>query len=268
MHIEKYKILIILTLSAIFFSCEKIVDLDLNPNKPRNVIDASITANQPCIVILSQSQDFNNNNSYKYISGAVIELKDNLGNKEVLRESQNEAGVYFSLTRGVTNRTYTLRVSIDSEEYESTATIPNAVPIDSIYIYDLKIGDEHMYSPCVIFDDPEDEENYYYSIMHVNRKLMRSFYLDDDKHRNGVKGVENILFFDKEDNGDEKLKAGDHIRVEMQTLDKGMYTFYETLSSVVEGTNPTTNIKGGALGCFKAYNSSIIEMTITEEDIP
>lgn len=254
--------------SAIFFSsCEQVVDLDLKPAERKNVINAFITANQSCIVVLSKSQDFNNNEPYDFITRATIELSDDDGNREILKESMAEPGLYFSLMRGVVNQKYTLKVSIDDKLYEAEATIPNPVAIDSMYIYGIKLGSDYKYSPCVVYDDPEDEVNYYYSIVYVNNRLMNSFHLDDDKYTNGVKGVENILFFDEDDNNDEELKIGDHIRVEMQTLDKGMYDYYNTLTSIVEGTNPTTNIKGGALGCFKAYNPSYKELTITEKDI-
>lgn len=262
------RILILIFCLAGLSSCEEIIDLNLKPSEPKDVINASISPGQPCMVILSKSQDFNDNSPYDYISNAYIELTDNEGNSEVLRESIVEPGFYFSMSQGVVNRTYTLKVTIDEKNYEATATIPNPVEPYRIYIYDIKVGNEHWYSPCVVFDDPADEDNYYYTIVYVNGNLMNTFYLDDDKYRNGVKGVENILFFNDEDNNDEELKAGDHIRVDMQTLDKGMYDYYNTLTSVVEGTNPTTNISGGAYGNFKAYNTSTIEMTISETDIP
>jgi len=105
-------------------------------------------------------------------------------------------------------------------------------------------------------------------MLYVNGYLMRSIYLSDDEYRNGLQ-VERILFFDKEDNNDNELQIGDHIWVNMQTLDKGMYKFYKSLYSVAAGgaTNPITNFTGGALGCFKAYGSSSKEITIREEHI-
>jgi len=77
-----------------------------------------------------------------------------------------------------------------------------------------------------------------------------------------------FIICNKGDNNDEKLKAGDHLKVEMQSLDKGMYTFYKSLRSIASGsTNPLTNITGRALGCFKAYNPSYTEMVISTDDI-
>ncbi|MDR0824164.1 MAG: DUF4249 domain-containing protein [Prevotella sp.] len=263
---NKYILLIILFISLI--ACEKIVDVDLSQAEPRNVIDASIKENAPCVVILTQSQAFYNNDPYNRITGAVVELTDDKGNTEVVKESNKEAGIYFSSMMGEALRTYHLKVTIGGDVYEAKATIPEAVPIDSMYIYDIKMGKDHYYSPCIVFNDPPDVENYYYTMLSVNGKTMKTIYLDDDEFRNGLK-VENILFFDKEDNNDEELKVGDQIKVEMQSLDKGMYTFFKSLRSVAAGgaTNPLTNFSGGALGCFKAYDSGYKEMTITEADI-
>lgn len=257
----------IIILLLLFISCEEVINIDLKESEPRFVIDAKITDSSPCFILLTESQGFNNNEPYKRISGATIELSDDRGNKETVKETK-EKGIYMSLMTGRTDRTYTLNVSIGEEKYEAKAKIPKAVPIDSLYIYNIRIGKDDWYSPCIVFQDPAGEENSYYTMMYVNGTMMRSIYLNDDEFRNGLV-VERILYFDKEDNNDEELKAGDHIWVEMQTLDKGMYTFYKSLYSVAAGgaTNPLTNFTGGALGCFKAYGTSYKEITISKDHI-
>ncbi|NDV94698.1 DUF4249 domain-containing protein [Dysgonomonas sp. 521] len=252
----------------LFAACEEVINVNLTEAEPMNVIDASITENSPCIVLLTRSQGFYNNESYERISDAKVELFDEYGNSDVLAESNKDKGLYFSQMIGTVGFTYTLKVTSGNNVYEAKATIPQAIPIDSVYIYRVKIGNEDIYSPCVAFQDPPEEDNYYYTTLYVNGNPMSSIYLDNDEYRNGLK-VENILFFDKEDNNDEELKAGDKLRIDMQTLDKGMYTFYNSLRSVAAGggTNPLTNITGGALGCFKAYNAYWVDYTVSEEDV-
>lgn len=262
----KNKLWIIILLLS-FISCEEVINIDLKESEPRLVIDANITDNSPCIIALTKSQGFYSDEPYTRISGATIELSDNMGNKEIARETKDK-GIYMSLMAGKTSRTYSLNISIEDKKYEAKATIPKAVPIDSLYIYNIKVGKDDWYSPCITFQDPKEEENYYYIMMYVNGAMMRSIYLNDDEFRNGLI-TDRILYFDKEDNNDEELKIGDHIRVEMQTLDKGMYTFYKSLYSIAAGgaTNPISNFTGGALGCFKAYGSSYKEITISKDHI-
>lgn len=259
--------LYIIAMLLIFSSCEEIVNLDLNTSELKDVIDASISDNSPCYVYLSRSQSFSNNSPYQTISGAIIELSDSKGNKEIIRESK-EPGLYISLMTGVVGRTYDIKITIGENIYEAQSRIPSTVPIDDIYIYNIRVGGDDWLSPCIVYNDPPDEDNYYYTMMYVNGHMMKSIYLNDDDYRNGLT-VERILYFDKEDNSDNELEVGDHISVEMQTLDKGMYTFYKSLYSVAAGgaTNPLTNFSGGALGCFKAYGSSYADITISENNI-
>jgi hypothetical protein len=265
-RINKYIAITCILLS--FVSCEEIVNIDLAQVDPKDVVDASVTENSPCIVLLTRSHGFYDSTSYARIPGARIELSNDRGESEIFGESSKEAGLYVSSMIGEAGHTYKLKITSGNNIYEAQATIPGVVAIDSVYIYRVKLGGDLIFSPCVVFRDPPDEENFYYSALYVNGKSMKSIYLDSDEHRNGLK-VENILFYDKEDNNDEELKAGNQLRIEMQTLDKDMYTFYRSLRSVAAGggTNPLTNITGGALGCFKAYNSTFVDYTVTEDDV-
>lgn len=266
MNIYKY-ILLFLSLSFLV-SCEQEMILDLKTAEPQIVIDAAISGYAPCTVYLSLSHSFYDNSSYEKISGATIVLTDGVGNVETLIEDNNNPGKYISTEIfGETGRTYSLKVTLDDKTYEASATIPTLVPLQEIHLYEIKAGDKSWYSPSVEFDDPIDEKNYYYFIVTVNDRILRSVYLDDDEHRNG-KRVHRILFFDKEDNDDEELKTGDNIMVEMQTLDYGMYKFYQTWQSYAGGNaNPATNFTGGVLGCFKAYNTDWMTMIVSADNI-
>lgn len=258
-----YSIVILVILVSHFTACEKIVDLNLESAEPKIVIDASITEGEPCTVILTKSQPFTDNSPFKRISGATIRLSTPGRYTETLQERYEEPGVYISQMKGVVGRTYKLEVLVEDNVYEASSTIPQKVYINDLFIYEIRLGDGSWYSPCIAFDDPPEESNYYYTIVSVNSKILNSYYLTDDKNRNG-KLIERILYYNKEDNDDEDLKIGDQIDVVLQTLDKGMYTYYKSLSSIAAngGTNPITNISGGALGCFKAYNPSYMSISI------
>ncbi|MDH6308975.1 hypothetical protein M2451_001567 [Dysgonomonas sp. PFB1-18] len=259
-----YSLLFIFLISAT--SCEEVVTLDLNTVDPMNVVDAFITEGSPCVVLLTKSQAFYSSEPFEHIPGATIELRSSGGESEILQESINEPGLYLSSMFGVVGETYYIKISTGDDIYEASATIPEAVPINEVYIYEIKAGDKSWFSPSIVFDDPPGVTNYYYTLLYVNDKLMSSFYLNDDENRDGLQ-THRILFFDKEDNDDEDLNAGDRLRVEMQSLDVGMYTFYKSLRSVAEGSNPTTNLSGGALGCFKAYNTSYGSAVVSSDII-
>lgn len=265
-HIYRY-ILIAFSL-ALFVSCEHEMILDLNTAEPHIVIDASITNNSFCYVSLTLSHSFYDNEPYETISGSTVILTNGEGRSETLREDYSHPGNYISNEIiGQTGQSYYLKVIIDGETYEADATIPTEVKMEAIHLYEIKAGDKSWYSPSVEFQDPADEKNYYYFIVTVNDKVMQSVYLSDDEYRNGKK-IHRILFFDKEDNDDEELNTGDHVMVEMQTLDYGMYKFYQTWLSFAGGdANPATNFSGDVLGCFKAYNTDLISMVVSHDYI-
>lgn len=246
-------------------SCEEIVDLKSGEIEPRIVIDATITENQECLISITKTQKFYDDFPGEEVGGAVITLKDDKGQSEVMRGSKQYAGIYISSIKGVVGVEYTLEVAIDGEKYVAKATIPPVTPIDSIYIYNIQFGKEPWYSPCVVFRDIPDKANYYHSLVYVNGNLLRTIYLTDDEYRDGLE-IHDILHFNKEHNNDEELEIGDQITVELQSLDKGAYTFYNSIAFST-GTNPISNFSGGVLGCFKAYNTDIKDIIIEENII-
>lgn len=258
----------VIIMTLLFASCEEIVDIDLKSAAPKYVIDATISENMECIVTITKSQAFRDNSSYEKISGAVIELTDESGNSEIVKERIFEPGVYSSEMKGVIHTTYRLKVTIDDVVAEASGTIPQAIPIEETYIYEIKVGSSSWYSPSFIFNDPIGEENYYYTILTINDRTMKTIYLHNDEYRNGKK-VHKILFFNRQDNNDEDLKTGDYAQIEMQAIDKGAYTYYKSFSSVAAGgaTNPLSNFSGNVLGCFKAYNPSFGYLSVSVDAI-
>ena len=261
-------IVIILLLSATFLSCEKEIDLELKSATPRLVIDASISAVSSCNVQLSMTKDYwDQNDLPKGVSGATITIHDSKGNKETLTEV-NGNGFYTSNMQGVVAEKYTLTVEVDGEIYTATEELPAAVPIIDIGTYKLDTGGDAYFFPTISFKDPIEVDNYYLYRLTINNHTMQGTQYEDDKNSNG-KDRDPILFFDKKENNDEELKLGDHVIVELQSISKGTYTFYKTISSPggAQSGNPIGNFSGNVLGMFKAYSSSTIEMTITEEHL-
>jgi hypothetical protein len=263
-----YKLILAITVLILFTTCEKIVYLDLRTATPKLVINAAITEGSPCTVYLTKSQAFNDNSYSKTVAGAEIILTDEDGNSEILGEVKNMSGLYISSMLGIANKRYHITVKAEGNTHEAGVVIPNSIPIEETYIYEIKAGKDSWYSPSFVFHDPVDEVNYYYTILYVNDNFMKSVYLDDDEFRNGLK-IHRILFFDKDENNDQDLKTGDRIRIEMQTLDKGIYTFYKHIFSaaVDGGTNPITNFTGDVLGCFKGYNTSVACFVVSPDAI-
>ena len=255
MNINKYITVTVALLSLFLLtSCEKEIEVDLNSAEPKLVIEGLVAADSLATVRLTMSKDFNTNNIFEPVLGAIVSISDDKGNSEVLKI--NASGIYAAKNlRGVPGHTYNLKVNVEGQEYTASSTMsPHTVKMDSITMYYIGLMDYAF--PMVHFKDPSGTKNYYRDLVYINGKRHK---LDEDvtdtDNREGFP-MSRILPIFKESNNDKEdpIKKGDTITVEHQLLDKGAYTFFETLGRISSSqTNPTTNIKGGALGYFSAY---------------
>lgn len=246
-------VIICLFSSVFFVSCEKEIVVDLNSSPPKVVIEALLPLDSLAKVKITQSQDYNQEGGFSVIKGAVVTLSDNVGNVEILEHYGN--GLYCSkIIKGVERQTYNLSVVIDGKNYTSVSTMPQQVKIDSLYIYYVPAIE--MPYPMVQFTDIPGEKNYYRTVLYVNGKRIRlAVDVTDDLDRDGTV-IDFLQTYNKDDNNGEKIKPGDLVTVDLQCVDEGAYTYFETLGRIQTTlNNPTSNIKGGALGYFSAYTS-------------
>lgn len=253
---KKYRVLYI-CLSILFcsfgiISCEKEIDVDLNSVEPKIVIEGRIAKDSIAKISITKTKDFNTNNDFPPVFGAVVTISDDRGNSEVL--DQNKDGLYISeRIRGKENVTYYLNVKVEGEEYTSVSKMPELVEIDTITMYYIPTFGYSV--PMVAFYDPAGVQNYYRNMLYLNRVRMDiGDETTDTKQRDGVYVERMLPVFDNEKEDSRKVEKGDTILVEMQSIDEGAFRFFETLSFMgASQTNPTTNIQGGALGYFSAY---------------
>ncbi len=253
--IYKKYIAAMICLSTMLFmtGCEKEIDVDLKSVEPRVVIEGLVKKDSLATVRITMTKDFYEDNNFPPVNGAVVTISDDAGNTEVLQ--QDIKGTYVAkYLKGVENRTYYLQVKVNGEEYTAVSKMPEVVPIDTIKMYPIPSFGYAM--PMVCFYDPAGIENYYRNILYMNRVRMDiGSEATDTDQRDGVL-IERILpVFDDDKEDSRKVEKGDTILVELQSIDKGAYTFFDTLGNMdnVEN-NPTTNIMGGALGYFSAYS--------------
>jgi hypothetical protein len=109
----------------------------------------------------------------------------------------------------------------------------------------------------VHYQDPVGTGNQYRFVMYVNNVEVKSVFAFNDDFTNG-RYVHNEL---RED--DIKIYPGDTVTVEMQCIDKPIYTYWLTLmqqgnngpGGAVAPSNPPTNISPATLGYFSAHTT-------------
>lgn len=255
MNINKYIIIVAAIVSLyILTSCEKEIDVDLNSSEPKLVIEGLITPDFPASVRLTMSKDFNNDNTFDPVLGAIVSITDDKGNAETLKI--DTSGIYRTINlKGVPGRTYNLKVNVDGIEYTASSTMsPHSVKIDSITMYYIPLFKYPF--PMIHFQDPKGTKNYYRELLYINgkRKDINQDVTDTDD-REGFYISRIVPAYYENGSDEDPIKKGDTITIEHQLLDKGAYTFFETLGRISSSqTNPTSNIAGGALGYFSAYS--------------
>lgn len=253
-------ILPILSFILLLVSCEDIIEIDLDTIEPKLVIEGCINdLGDPCTIKLSKTGDYFEPGIYPAVSGALVSLTDEYGIETEFEEVEH--GLYTSESLEVfENRSYTLLVQSEGEDYMAEGTIPQKVIIDSLsyeippFIYEF---DEGYMITCYL-QDPVEYKNYYRLIAHKKGESLSSEdvkYIFNDDFIDG-----NIVFVPWDF---EPFFPMDTVVVELHTLDKSTYDYYLTLNSLAGGlfgasnpANPKTNLSNDALGYFGAYTVS------------
>ena len=262
-------LLIFFSLIILLTSCENVIEIDLDYMKPKLVIDGVINDfDSQCIIKLSKTTDYFNQNTNPAVSGAAVTLTDNAG--KVIKLNEIEPGKYLGeCVQAKSNVNYTLNILSDGDEYVAEATIPQKVNIDSITCnYNPEsIFYEVGYVVTCHLTDPEESHNFYrlktYNINDKSKaKNSKDLYVDD--LFNGNK-LELPWSYDV-------YQQNDTVVVELYSLDEQTYDYYKTLFPISGGAemmslttpaNPNTNISNGALGYFGAYTISRDTIIIT-----
>lgn len=251
------RLIIILSLfitTTSLYSCQKVIDVDLNEAEPRVVVEAEINDQPgPYYVALSRTVNFDETNVFPPVTGATVVLSDNAGNSETLTEEQ--PGLYRtnSIT-GTPGRTYTLQITSSGTTYTAVSTMPQPVKLDSLNLQSAIFRDSvknvHAY-----FTDLKGTENWYRLVQIFNDNVSENINVTNDVLQDGH--VFDAMLFTPDDH---RLRRGDSVTVILQTIDKNVFDYFRTLGQVTGGGdpgatpgNPLTNFNNGALGYFSAH---------------
>lgn len=249
-------LLLTVLLAGAFVSCEKVIDVDLNENDPKVVIEARFTAGETTSYVqVTRTLNFDESGPYPPINNAVVTVIDNLGNAQVLTFL---AGGYYQ-TNGypvVEGRSYTVTVTVDGTTYTASSTVPTAVEIDTLTILDISFGPDTLHALVPNRLDPAGIANYYQFDIYQNGLRVDGIYLQNDDFTDGIV-VEQPLF------GGE-FESGDTALVNMYCIDQPVYNYFFALlqNETATPANPTSNFSGGCLGYLSARTKSTATVVI------
>jgi len=256
------KAFILLFLLIAFSSCEEVIDLPLRgKDSPALIVEAELVDVEGySFVRLGQTLDFYDPREEPKVTGAIISMTDQNGNKMDFLESSEEAGFYLPKDlkyKGIVGNTYILSIEYNGNTYTSESKIYRVTNIDSLqirFVPQSRFQDEGYYL-YFYAKEPQDTKDFYFWRNYRNDTLMYEnvgdlVFASDEGIGENIDGLQFPFRYD----------AGDTVRLEQYSITKATYDYYNGLTSVVfnDGglfspppVNPPTNIKGtNVLGIF------------------
>jgi hypothetical protein len=274
-------LLSIVSLAALFVSCEKTVELDLRQSESKIVIEGQVTTQAGYqYVRVTRTAGFYDNGATPRVTNANVSVEDDLGNEFLFSHNpggeDDSVGYYLPNIpfEGEIGRSYTLTVEVDGEVYTAQDKLFSVSGIDSLSYQvnedekeEPKDGNK-FYEVLLYATEPQDEENYYLFKFFRNDSLKvysdTDIYFADDKILGeAINGLGSPVFFE----------PNDKARIEMYSISRAGFVYYVDLQNLLNNdgglfsqppSNSRTNLSNGAFGFFQA--SDVDVQTIIIED--
>lgn len=279
--------LYILLLLLLTLSCQKEIELDYRDIEPVVSIEGRVT-NEQVYVLITRTRSMNDSVKSRGIGGAVVTISSEDGTEQLVYDARDGYYRPASGMKGVPGRTYRLDVTLDGHQYAASSTMPRQAPIVSTQFIWQPLLDNGMLMYEMWASDPEpDVRNYYW--YRVDRrskdpKVRQKQGTDayrwssfDDRGAINARIYRDIMcvneeMMDGQDIEDDQLKSilfdGDTITLQLMTIDRAMFEYYQSLSVGQRmGANPISNISGGCLGYFAAGSVSHADTVIYNKNI-
>lgn len=265
---KKIFFLPILILSVFLHSCEEVVDVPLDTEAPRLVIDAGInwykgTAGDRQSIKLTTTTGYYNTD-VPVVSGATVFIKNSLNTTFDFIEIPGTGEYVCTNFLPQIDEIYTLTVISGGQTYTATETLKSVAAIQSLeQKNDGGITGEDI-EVRTYFNDPALEENHYmYRFQYSNRAKL-GYYVDEDRFYNGN------TFFSITDNDD--LSGGDEVEITHFGISRSYYNYMNVLLSVA-GSNgggpfqsPPATVRGNIVNQTNFDNYALGYFRLSEAD--
>ncbi len=253
------KFFYILFFGVITFSCQKVIDVDVTDMEPKLVIEANYDATNEIVTVnISKTRNVFGTSEIVRVSGASIEIINEVGDVEALEdlgegkyELTNYAPTFLS--------SYQMRVDLDGVIYESSAFLPEVVPLDTLVsVFDPgSLFTSEGFVVFMGFQDPPGP-NFYRAMRIVNGDTLENRgaqFLFDDSFSEG--NYQEVPFFSS------RYEVGDTVTVELRSYSEDAFRFYIDLFNIAGDNgqsaapaNPTSSWTNDAFGHFAAWGFS------------
>lgn len=238
-------------ISLLFWSCEKVIDVDLETQEPKLVVESFInfsTENTPQqqVIQLQWTRPYFDNNK-KMISGAEITLRS-ITNQNSWVFNETQPGIYTNdhIEAAIGER-FELQIEHNQQTYQAEETLYKVPEIQHIEerIFDSFLG--KTTEVVAYFQDNASEENYYFIQWFYNGKRKKQQLFSDEFFNGNLIDV-SYSSYDDED----KVQPNTAITVSVTSLSKSGYNYLSKLLEVsANGGNPFASPMGVIRGNIK-----------------
>lgn len=246
------------------FSCEDVIQADLDTGEAKIVIDAEIlwqkgTDGAMQTIKISRMAAYYSPETPK-VSGAVVYIENSTGNQFYFPETA--PGIYSCIDfLPVLNETYTLYVQADGQSYNATEKL---IPVPQINRLEQTtstgFGDDQQ-EVAIYYSDPANEANYYLTSFTTSVLPYPEYDLNDDKLTDG-----NEI---KADFSHEDLKSGDTVEITLRGLSRQFYNYMTLILEAADSnpfSTPPANIRGNILNQNNSESAALGYFRLSESD--
>lgn len=267
-------LLLLVMASAGITSCTERIDIPLDEDFVRLVVEGAITTDTTAHTIkLTSTSSYYANEPSPSVQHANVSITDGTTTFEL---SEVSPGIYQTASNvyGLPGHTYTLKIELAEtvggfSTYTASSTLYPVAEMDSVgLLFHKEWGRSGIWEvKCYVQEPPSVD--YYRFMLYRNSTLMTDsipeWFVVDDKLFNGGYTNGASVGYINQGNPAEGLKPGDTITLEVNSIGKDYYNFVWQVQSAVQGSNPLfsgppANVKGnvsdGAIGFFAAYSST------------
>lgn len=298
---NSFKILSTTLLILILFSCEKVIEVELENGTSQLVVDAFINNKSSLQTIqLTKSSDFFGEAQFEAATGATVTVTNEANNNQFVFTDGDNNGKYTFGGNGTdslaldTGVTYSLRIEYENEVYTSTSKTKRVPAIDSInWEYSPpQFGGNGTYLTELVAKDIPGASDYYWIRAYKNgerddRKDGINLSVDGsfsaESQNDGLLFIAPISTFASA-NPEDSLGLGDTWKYEIWSIEQTTFKFWqEVLNQSVDGAlgalfaTPTANVRTNivsssdqvekkAIGWFSVSIVSSAEVTIFEKE--
>lgn len=236
----KYTIVLV---ASLFFSCEDVIDVEVQNDSERLVIEASLdwekgTNGNNQSIELRKSTPFFDTTSNTPVTGASVKVTNDSNGDEFIFIDQNNGTYTTDAFVPIIDATYSLEIIYGAEVYTAKETLIEVPDITDLFQGTEDGFDDEILEAHVVFTDPPEEGNNYLFRYDFEDELLPELEVGDDEFINGNE-IDWWIEIEEDEETDEieAFQPGETVAIEMYAISTAYKNYIEILIEQMEGVD-------------------------------